>query len=198
VKLPGVLTMAGAGCLLGALAWVVTTPGVGDDGWVPTGRGGDRSDAAVPPTAVHIPGREDRIPVVSIGVSEGGKLEPPEDVEDVGWWRGGAALGDASGTVVLAGHVDAAAQGLGSFAALWHVKPGQQVHLGGEDGPDVVYRITGTRVYPRTRALPASVFDRGGTPKLALITCAGGFDRKSGHYSDTLVVYAVPEPAPKA
>ena len=195
MKLPGVLTMAGAGCLLGALAWVVTSPGIGDQGWVPTGRGGDRSGASAPPADVRIPGRDDAIPVVPIGVAESGTLEPPEDVEDVGWWRGGAALGDGAGTVVLAGHVDARQQGVGSFAALWKVKPGQTVKVRAEDGPEITYRITGTRVYPRTRALPASVFDPGGTPKLALITCAGSFDADRGHYSDTLVVYAVPAPA---
>jgi hypothetical protein len=190
--------MAGVGCLLGALAWTVTSPGIGDRGWVPSGVGGDGSAAAAPPSSVEIPGREGTIPVVSIGVSGSGTLEPPEDVEDVGWWRGGAALGDAAGTVVLAGHVDAREQGLGSFAALWAAKPGQTVRLEAEDGPEVTYKITGTRVYPRTKALPASVFDLSGTPKLALITCAGSFDAETGHYSDTLVVYAVPLPPAEA
>jgi hypothetical protein len=191
VKLPGVLTMAGVGCLLGAVAFVITGPS-GDQGYIPSGRTGDPADLVAPPTGVKLPGSDDRIPVVPISPGDSGTLEPPEKVSNVGWWRGGAALGDGSGTVVLAGHVDAAAQGLGSFAPLWYAKPGQTLHLKGKDGRDVTYKITGTRVYPRTKALPATVFDTGGAPKLALITCAGTFDKKARHYSDTLVVYAVP------
>jgi hypothetical protein len=159
---------------------------------VPKGRGGDGPAAATAPTGVKLPGRDGRIHVVPIGVAGSGTLEPPAEVADAGWWRGGAALGDTAGTVVLAGHVDAAAQGMGSFASLWGAKPGQTVHVRGADGRDVAYRITGTRVYPRTASLPATVFDTGGAPKLALITCAGSFDHKTRHYSDTLVVYAVP------
>jgi hypothetical protein len=194
VKLPGVLTMAGIGCLLGAAAFVITGP-AGDQGYVPSGRSGDPADLVTPPTGVRLPGGEERIKVVPISPEESGTLEPPSDVERAGWWRGGAAIGDGAGTVVLAGHVDAAEQGLGSFAPLWRTKPGQTVHLRGKDGRDVAYTITGTRVYPRTKALPPEVFDTGGAPKLALITCAGTFDRKAGHYSDTLVVYAVPKGA---
>jgi hypothetical protein len=191
VKLPGVLTMAGVGCLLGAVAFVITGPG-GDQGYVPHGRSKDPADLVTQPTRVVLPGSDDKIEVVPISPGASGTLEPPEKVTHVGWWRGGAALGDGAGTVVLAGHVDAAKQGLGSFAPLWYAKPGQAVHVRGKDGRDVTYKITGTRVYPRTKALPADVFDTGGTPKLALITCAGTFDHKARHYSDTLVVYAVP------
>jgi hypothetical protein len=193
VKLPGVLTMAGAGCLLGALAFMITGPG-GDQGYVPSGRSGDPADLVTPPTGVRLPGGHDRIDVVPISPGAAGTLEPPSKVSKVGWWRGGAALGDGTGTVVLAGHVDAAEQGLGSFAPLWYAKPGQRVQVRGKDGRDVTYTITGTRVYPRKKALPADVFDTGGAPKLALVTCAGTFDHRARHYSDTLVVYAVPEP----
>jgi hypothetical protein len=48
-------------------------------------------------------------------------------------------------------------------------------------------------VYPRTASLPASIFAGDAAPRLALITCAGGFDRRKRHYTDTLVVYAVPK-----
>lgn len=189
MKLPGGLATIGTACLIAAL--LIANPSPDDEGEVPTGRGSDESGAAVAPDAVKLPG-EETIRVVPIGVDKSGTLEPPESVKTVGWWRGGAALGDSSGTVVLAGHVDGAGQGLGSFAPLWDVRKGQTVRLRGPGDRDIRYRITGRRVHSRTKALPPGIFAQEGKHRLALITCAGRFDPKTRHYSDTLVVYAVP------
>src|SRR4029450_3533642 len=133
------MTMAGIGCLLGALAFWVTSPGAGDSGYGPKGRGGDGPAAApaptggkgpgrggggdgraadTAPTGVKLPGRDGRVHVVPIGVARSGTLEPPAEVSDAGWWRGGAALGDTAGAVVLAGPVEGAAAGTGRFASL--------------------------------------------------------------------------------
>jgi hypothetical protein len=191
VRLPGGFGVAGTVCLIVA-GMLVAHAQLGDTGDVPSGRARAGPADSSPPTGIRLPGGSDEVPVVSIGTASSGTLEPPEEVRHVGWWRGGAALGDTAGTVVLAGHVDAERQGVGSFAALWHVKPGQTVRVSGQDHRTVTYRITGTRVYPRTGSLPASIFADDATPRLALITCAGGFDRRTRHYTDTLVVYAVP------
>jgi hypothetical protein len=191
VRLPGGFGVAGTVCLLVA-GMLIAHSQIGDLGEVPSGRGGSGPADSTPPAEVRLPGAEDDVPVTSIGVERSGTLEPPEEISRAGWWRGGAALGDKAGTVVLAGHVDAERQGVGSFAALWRAKPGQTVEVRGEDDREVTYRITGTRVYPRTGSLPASIFAGDGTPRLALITCAGGFNRSTRHYTDTLVVYAVP------
>lgn len=191
MKLPGGLAGAGTICLIAGLLVSHSSRGPGDEGSIRSGTAGQRSEAVVPPSAVQLPDG-DHIPVVPIGVARSGTLEPPARVSSVGWWRGGAALGDRTGTVVLAGHVDASRQGVGGFAALWRARPGQTVRLRGDDRRDVAYRITGVRVYPRTRALPADIFAGGGGPRLALITCAGRFDQRTRRYSDTLVVYAVP------
>jgi hypothetical protein len=50
--------------------------------------------------------------------------------------------------------------------------------------------------YPKGR-LPRRVFDRSGPPILTLVTCGGAFDRATRHYSDNVVIYAVPS-APAA
>ncbi len=48
--------------------------------------------------------------------------------------------------------------------------------------------------YPKN-ALPASeVFDQDTTSRLVLITCGGTFDWATRHYSDNVVVYALPAP----
>jgi len=40
--------------------------------------------------------------------------------------------------------------------------------------------------------MPASVFAVLGRPALALVTCAGSFNDATGHYTDNVVVMAVP------
>jgi hypothetical protein len=192
VRFPGGFGVAGTICLIVA-GMLIAHAQVGDSGDVPYTRANSGPADSTPPAGIRLPGDDGEVPVVSIGVAESGTLEPPEEVREAGWWRGGAAIGDTAGTVVLAGHVDAERQGVGSFAALWDAKPRQKVTLRGQDGRTVTYRITGTRVYPRTARLPASIFAGDAAPRLALITCAGGFDRRARHYTDTLVVYAVPE-----
>ena len=196
MRLPGGFGVAGTICLIVA-GMLVAHAQLGDTGEVPGGRAHSGPADSTPPAGIRLPGGHEDVPVVSIGVAGSGQLEPPEEVRHVGWWRGGAALGDTAGTVVLAGHVDAERQGVGSFAALWHAKPGQTVTVRGADHRTVRYRITGTRVYPRTASLPASIFAGDAAPRLALITCAGGFDRRTRHYTDTLVVYAVPISTPR-
>ena len=44
----------------------------------------------------------------------------------VGWWRDGAAPGDESGTVLIAGHVDSAKDGAGAFYALKSARRGDR------------------------------------------------------------------------
>ncbi len=149
------------------------------------------------PTSIVLPGRQ-HATIRAVGTDRAGRLEPPDRVTDIGWWTGGAALGSSAGTVVLVGHVDAASQGQGFFARLRYLRPGQDLTVRGAGGRSVRYRITGRRTYPRSQALPSEVFATDVAARLALITCTGRFDAQTAHYSDSLIVYAVPLPAPGA
>jgi hypothetical protein len=144
-----------------------------------------------PPVTVRLPGGR-RAVVKPIGTGRDGALDPPERVTQVGWWQGGASVGDPAGSIVLAGHVDAASQGVGVFAQLWTARPGQIVQLSTAGGREVHYRITGRRSYPRSRPLPAGLFSSDVAARLVLITCAGRFDPRTAHYADSLAVFAVP------
>ncbi len=75
-----------------------------------------------------------------VGLHADGALAIPDDVHTVGWWTGGSKAGEAFGSVVVAGHVDSAAQGIGVFAALRRLTPGQVVELDG-GGHAMRYRI---------------------------------------------------------
>jgi hypothetical protein len=205
--------LLGAGASLlssGAVLYVRTPPAVPSDagsvpgaapGWpapvavYPTSRYG-RVSAWPPPTrgvapaAVRLPGGADAA-VVPQRIGPGGELGLPDRVGEVGWWSAGAGLDEPRGSVVLAGHVDAASQGEGYFAALRNVPVGARVAVRGVDGRERSYAVTGRRSYLK-QALPVGVFSPGTPARLVLVTCTGAFDPVQRSYAENLVVFAVP------
>jgi len=139
------------------------------------------------PLRLVVPALHLDVPVVAVQIADG-ILAVPDNVHTIGWWSGGAAPGDRSGTVVLDGHVDDARQGVGALAAVARLPLGGSVTVLTSYG-DVRYTVRARRTYPKD-ALPADLFNAAATPRLALITCSGTFDRTTGHYQDNLVVYA--------
>lgn len=146
---------------------------------------------SVRPEELTIPALGVIAQVEPAGVTAAGALELPPDPAEVSWWVGGASPGDQTGSVVIAGHVDSAASGLGALARLADLVPGDLVGVQGEGG-SVTYRVTGRRQYLKSQLPAASIFARDVAPRLVLITCSGRFDRATGHYADNTVVYAVP------
>jgi hypothetical protein len=120
-----------------------------------------------------------------------GTLGVPSDIHRTGWWRDGAAPGDASGTVLVAGHLDSAAGGVGAFFPLRRAHVGDRVELTTASGRTFAYRVVSVRVYPK-RAVPTAIFSSTGSARLVLVTCGGPFDQATGHYADNVVVTAVP------
>jgi hypothetical protein len=146
--------------------------------------------ASVVPTGLALPGRR-LAPVVAEEATDGA-LGIPENVGTLGWWRGGAGLDVPAGSIVIAGHIDSATQGIGYFAALRDVAPGASVTVRGSDGRTREFLVTGRRTYAKARGLPPGVFDQQVALRLVLITCTGRFDQGRRSYDDNLVVYAVP------
>ncbi len=121
-----------------------------------------------------------------------GELVVPELVQHLGWWDGSSYAGDPFGSVVIAGHVDSAAQGLGFFAKLLRVKVGDQVRVSG-DGHAADYRVSSVQsVAKRALAADSEAFDQTGDHRLVLITCTGTFDYDRHSYDSNLVVIAQP------
>jgi LPXTG-site transpeptidase (sortase) family protein len=120
-----------------------------------------------------------------------GELVVPEHVKRVGWWDGGAEAGDPYGSVVLAGHVDSAGEGIGFFVRLKQVKSGEVVVLNGDGGHSASYRIESVKSVPKNAlATSSGAFNQTGDHRLVLITCTGAYDRSKGGYEDNLVVTA--------
>jgi hypothetical protein len=150
--------------------------------------------AVVPPVRLVVPARGVEAPVDAVGVGSRGEMALPDDVDRVGWYRFGPAPGSGEGTVVLAGHVDDAEQGLGVLAPLREAQPGDEVLVEDADGAVTRWQVVSRDVLEK-RALPlADLFARSGTPRLAMVTCGGPFDEGTGRYRDNVVVVAVPAP----
>jgi hypothetical protein len=127
-----------------------------------------------------------------VGVRPDGSLQIPSDVRRAGWYRFGSAPGDATGAVVVVGHVDSRTQGLGRFAALASVDVGDVVQVRVTSGRTYAYRVVARSLLAK-RSLPVNqIFGAGGRPRLSLVTCGGPYVRAKGGYQDNLVVTAVP------
>jgi Sortase domain len=122
---------------------------------------------------------------------EKGILGMPANIRRLGWWRDGMAPMARSGTILIAGHYDFATAGPGAFYSLPRARRGERIHITTADGAVHTYRVVTVVSYAKT-ALPLTVFDRRGPPRLVLVTCGGRFDSTTKHFLDNIVVTAVP------
>ncbi|MFG3506198.1 class F sortase [Streptomyces sp. NPDC047821] len=150
-----------------------------------------RAPAHSPPVSLHVPGHLRPMPVDPVTADAAGVMAVPESPARLGWWALGAPPGAAHGTVLLAGHLDSAAEGAGPFEALHDVPMGARAQVTTADGARHTYRITARRTHAK-KALPQDLFTPRGTARLALVTCAGDFDPDAHAYAENLVLYGEP------
>jgi sortase (surface protein transpeptidase) len=143
---------------------------------------------AASPVRVVIPAIGVRAPVVRLGLNPDHTLEVPTNFGDTGWWTGGARPGEP-GPAIIAGHVDSHT-GPAVFYRIRELRAGDAVIVERRDGSRARFVVQGSEQYPKARFPTARVYGRTAGPTLRLITCAGTFDRSSGHYLDNTVVYA--------
>jgi hypothetical protein len=156
----------------------------------PAGRDVSGSKPFAPAFLVLPSGR--RVAVVRAGIATDDSLAVPDDPSRVGWWTGGARVGDPFGGVVLAGHIDSRRYGVGVLAELARARPGQRLSVG-SGSRAVGYRITSIRQVRKARLLSGTdAFSQTVAPRLVLITCTGQFDPTRRAYEDNLVVVARP------
>jgi hypothetical protein len=165
---------------------------------ITTGRGDSTADARSMPRGGQIPVL---LRISELGIKaaivpevidiEKGILGMPGNIRRLGWWRDGMAPMARSGTILIAGHYDFATAGRGAFYSLPHARRGERIHITTADGSVHTYRVVTTHSYPKN-ALPLTVFDRRGPPRLVLVTCGGRFDSTTKHFLDNIVVTAVP------
>ena len=81
--------------------------------------------------------------VDDVGVQDDGAMVIPAAPTSVGWYRYGAAPGDARGNTVIAGHVATREDGPGALAPLRGAKPGMRVTVTTADGTKHDYKVVG-------------------------------------------------------
>lgn len=189
------LALGGLACLVAGSASLVTGLGPRDVGTVTAGAAAnvlaDLPPAGAVPMTLELPSRGVTAPVVPVLTGADGGLVIPDPPSTVGWWSPSALPGGSGGTTVIAGHVDSRTSGLGALAVLRSVQVGEPVVLRGADGRVLDYRVVARQQYLKAD-LPPEIFAVGGPPRLVLITCGGRFDKATRHYSDNVVVHAVP------
>lgn len=147
---------------------------------------------APPPVHLRLPRLHVDAPVIPVSVGVDGLLGVPDDPRQLGWWRGSGRPGMPSGSVIIDGHVDSAALGLGALFHLSEARLGDDVMLTNSAGKSTRYTVVARRSYAKTSMPVAEVFRTDVGPRLVLLTCGGRFDEATRHYTDNVVVYAVP------
>jgi len=131
-------------------------------------------------------------PVEQSGLRSDGTLAVPDDPAVVGWWTGGALIGEPFGSTVIAGHVDSRRFGIGVLAELWRIRPGAVVEV--RNGAlSARYRVVTRTEVPQARMTrDTDAFRQDVDHRLVLITCGGPFNRTLHHYRDNIVLIALP------
>jgi hypothetical protein len=148
-----------------------------------------------PPRSIRLPSGVS-VRVRAVSTRPDGLLGVPGDITRAGWWRGGSAVGDPLGSTLIAAHVDSTTQGLGPFAVLLGVRPGQRVVLASATLRQT-FRVTSLRLLPKGSLVRHRwVYTASGLRRLVLATCAPPYVRDRGGYQNLAVVTAVPVSAP--
>ncbi|MDQ2797355.1 MAG: class F sortase [Actinomycetota bacterium] len=148
----------------------------------------------IAPNRIDIPKLKASAPIVDVGTTSDGELAVPVNPRVAGWWSPGAKPGAATGTAIIAGHINYAGV-TGTFANIGKLQPGDTVNVYGKQNASkamVRFRVTGVRSYKKTVLPYKQIFDQKSVGRLALVTCGGAFDTSTGNYLENIVVFAVP------
>lgn len=147
----------------------------------------------VSPFSLDIPAIKAEAPIVEMGTSADRELDPPLPPTTVGWWKYGAKPGAATGTAIIAGHINYSGVA-GALAEIGRLNPGDKVIVHGmRNGKktELTFTITGVRTYSKKTLPWQQIFNQQVSGRLALVTCGGPFDASTGNYLDNIVAYAV-------
>jgi hypothetical protein len=159
------------------------------DGTIPAAAGADL------PARLRIPAIDLDAAIDAVGVEAAtGDFAVPPSVDRVGWYRYGPGFSADAGSIVIAGHVDSAAEGRGAFFRLGSLDAGDTVTLTGAGGKAREFEVVARERYRKTAIPLQRYFARDGAVRLTLITCGGPFDPKTRHYRDNVVVTAALRP----
>lgn len=149
--------------------------------------------APAAPTGLVIPSLGVFSPVVPVGLESDGSMELP-GASEAGWYEPGRLPGSATGSAVIAAHVDFNEE-RGVFFELRRIEPGAEVSVADASGRTHRFVVTERFQLPKEQVPMDELFRTGGDPVLTLVTCGGAFEPSARSYQDNIVVRAVPVPA---
>jgi sortase (surface protein transpeptidase) len=141
------------------------------------------------PESLDIPAIGVRTRLIRLGLTASGALQVPASTAVAGWYTGSPRPG-ATGSAVIAGHIDSYL-GPGVFFRLRELKPGSLIYVRRADGSLAVFQVTAVQTYAKTHFPTAQVYGPVPDSQLKLITCGGTFDSATGHYLSNVIVFAV-------
>ncbi|MEU1470393.1 class F sortase [Streptomyces sp. NPDC005761] len=203
MRVPGWGTLAVA-LLLGM---ALVRQGFGDDGPPqPASAAGDRSggasgagtwpDGPPPdpltrsvPERITIPFLDVDAPVGKVGLGADGWIDAPPLADNnlAAWYHGSVTPGER-GTSVLVGHVDNKT-GPAVFYGLGSLDKGRRIEITRTDGTTAVFSVYAVELVSKAAFPAGRVYANASEPELRVLTCGGGFSRKSG-YDGNVVAYA--------
>jgi len=147
------------------------------------------------PVRLAVPSLGVRASVVPVALSPDAVLDPPAEVDTVGWWDASARPGADRGQTVITGHT--VHTGGGALDRLAQVEPGAKVDVVTGEGR-MRYRVSRVVSLDRTAVAEqsAQIFGQGRTNgRLVLVSCT---DWNGTDYERNVVVYGTPlgEPRP--
>ena len=172
---------------------------------IPTGRpapGAARTPGLVPPAPtvpaeafapaapvrIDIPSIAVSAPVDPVGLNPDGSLQAPKDFGRTGYYTGRPTPGEVV-PAVIGGRVDSPHRPAG-FCGLRKLRGGDEVVITRVDGTRPVFVVDRLEEHPKDAFPTERVYGPVPEATLRLITCAGTFDRRTGHYRDNLIVFA--------
>jgi Sortase domain len=146
------------------------------------------------PSELSVPSVGLRASIVDGGLTAKGAIDLPTSPL-VAHYTPAAALGDDTGSTVIAGHVDEVDGSASPMALLAKIQKGAPIFVTDAKGTIHRYRATDARLYAK-HALPESFFTSTGDPQLVLLTCGGPIGEIDGtiNYLDNTAITAVPWP----
>ncbi|MFC7014899.1 class F sortase [Streptomyces viridiviolaceus] len=129
-------------------------------------------------------------PMTRVGLNPAGALRaPPRDKADLAGWYGDGTAPGSPGTAIATGHLDTPTGDPGVFYNLGALTEGATIEIRRADRRTAVFAVRGVELYDRKRFPSKKVYGSSGRPELRLITCGGGYTKRTGYLSN-VVVYA--------
>ncbi len=140
------------------------------------------------PVKLEIPSIKLDAKVGEVDLNPDHTLGVPQKFDEVGWYKQSPTPGEL-GPSILVGHLDSAT----SAAVFWNLKSlkqGDKILVTREDGSVVTFQVDSMKSVSQNNFPTEEVYGSIDFAGLRLITCDGVWNKREGHYSNNLVVFA--------